>query len=170
MQPTPARCEAWIKEILAEEQLTFDPGSSTLVADAVRVMDQIAEVLRDCGRLEMEIAGHTDSQGRLETNMRLSQQRAEAVMAALLARGIPISGFEARGYGPEFPIADNSTAAGREANRRIEFSLTGESAAAAREELGEDEPEIQLDEDDLEIEVTIGAEDAPRPQPRPQSP
>lgn len=171
MQPTPARCEAWIKEILTEEQLTFDPGSATLVADAARVMDQIAEVLRDCGRLEMEIAGHTDSQGRLETNMRLSQQRAEAVMAALLARGIPISGFEARGYGPDFPIADNSTAAGREANRRIEFSLIGESAAAAREELGEEaEPEIQLDEDDLEIEVTIGAEDAPRPPPRPQSP
>lgn len=170
MQPTPARCEAWIKEILTDDQLTFDPGSATLVADAVRVMDQIAEILRDCGRLEMEIAGHTDSQGRLETNMRLSQQRAEAVMAALLARGIPISGFEAKGYGPEFPIADNSTAAGREANRRIEFRLIGESAAAAREETGEDEPQEQPDEDDLEIEVTLGAEDTPRPQPRPERP
>ncbi|MGP9790623.1 OmpA family protein [Roseinatronobacter sp. NSM] len=170
MQPTPARCEAWIREILAEKQLTFDPGSASLAADAARVMDRIAEVLRDCGRLEMEIAGHTDSQGRLETNMRLSQQRAEAVMAALLARGIPISGFEARGYGPEFPIADNSTASGREANRRIEFRLIGESAVAAREETGEDEPLEQPDEADLEIEVTIGADDTRRPQPRPERP
>ena len=170
MQPTPARCEAWIRDILAEKQLTFDPGSATLAADAARVMDRIAEVLRDCGRLEMEIAGHTDSQGRLETNMRLSQQRAEAVMAALLARGIPISGFEARGYGPEFPIADNSTASGREANRRIEFRLIGESAVAAREETGEDDPQDPPDEADLEIDVTIGAENARRPQPRPERP
>ncbi|MDD7972137.1 OmpA family protein [Roseinatronobacter alkalisoli] len=170
MQPTPARCEAWIKDILAEEQITFDPGSASLVADAARVLDQIAEILRDCGRLEMEIAGHTDSQGRLETNMRLSQQRAEAVMAALLARGIPISGFEARGYGPEFPIADNSTASGREANRRIEFRLIGDSAAAAREETGEDVPEEPRDESELEIEVTTGAGDAPRPPPRPERP
>lgn len=170
MQPTPARCEAWIRDILAEKQLTFDPGSATLAADAARVMDRIAEVLRDCGRLEMEIAGHTDSQGRLETNMRLSQQRAEAVMAALLARGIPISGFEARGYGPEFPIADNSTASGREANRRIEFRLIGESAVAAREETGEHDPQDPPDEADLEIDVTIGAENARRPQPRPERP
>jgi OOP family OmpA-OmpF porin len=172
MQPTPARCEAWIGEILARQQITFDPGSSTIVAAAAKVVDEIAEVMRSCGRMEMEIGGHTDSQGRLDTNMRLSQQRAEAVIAALLARGVPVSDLLAKGYGPEFPIADNATAAGRDANRRIEFRLIGAAAEAARAELGEtlDEaaPEDALpDESGLSIVVTSPAGDAPRPQPRP---
>lgn len=174
MQPTPARCEAWIKEVLAEQQITFDPGSASIVSDAGRVVDKIAEILRDCGRLEVEVAGHTDSQGRLETNMRLSQQRAEAVVAALSARGILVSDFVAKGYGPEFPVADNSTASGREANRRIEFRLTGESAAQAGAERAGNAPEVEQadaeppDEADLVIEVTSGAGDAPRPPERPQ--
>ena len=174
MQPTPARCEAWIKEVLEEQQITFDPGSASIVSGAGRVVDKIAEILRECGRLEIEVAGHTDSQGRLETNMRLSQQRAEAVVAALSARGILVSDFVAKGYGPEFPVADNSTASGREANRRIEFRLVGESAAAAvaeqtggapAEEPDDGEPP---DEADLEIEVTSGAGEMPRPPERPQ--
>lgn len=174
MQPTPARCEAWIKEVLAEQQITFDPGSASIVADAGRVVDEIAEILRDCGRLELEVAGHTDSQGRLETNMRLSQQRAESVIAALSSRGILVSDFVAKGYGPEFPVADNSTAAGREANRRIEFRLTGRSAdEAAAERSGgvadveEEETELP-DEADLEIVVTTGAGETPRPPERPE--
>jgi OmpA-OmpF porin, OOP family len=173
MQPTPARCEAWIAEILGRQQITFDPGSTTIVAGATKVVDEIAEVLRSCGRLEMEVAGHTDSQGRLDTNMRLSQQRAEAVIAGLLARGVPVSDLVAKGYGPEFPIADNGTAAGREANRRIEFRLIGASAEAARAEVAEvnedlPPPEELPDEADLTIAVTSPAGNAPRPQPRPE--
>lgn len=170
MQPTPARCEDWIQAILDERMITFDPGSTTIDGPAIAVMDDIAAVLRECGRLELEIAGHTDSQGRLETNMRLSQQRADAVLGGLLERGIPVSGFQARGYGPEFPIASNDTEQGREKNRRIEFRLIGESLEAARVERGEDlEPEeLELpDESDLEISVSTPDEDTPRPQPRP---
>lgn len=175
MQPTPARCEEWVAEILSRQQITFDPGSATIVAAASKVMDEIAEVLRTCGRLEMEIGGHTDSQGRLETNMRLSQQRAEAVIAGLLGRGVPVADLVAKGYGPEFPIADNATAAGREANRRIAFRLIGASAEAARAEAGQvtsaengaasGEP---LDESELTIAVTTPAGDAVRPRPRPE--
>ena len=177
MQPTPARCERWIEETLTEQQITFDPGSASIVAGASRVVDKIAEILRECGRLEMEIGGHTDSQGGLEGNMRLSQRRADAVKDALMARGALVSDFETKGYGPEFPIADNSTADGREANRRIEFRLIGESAAAAEAEraggAGEepsDAPETAepRDESELEIAVTEGAGDLPRPPQRPE--
>lgn len=174
MQPTPARCEAWIKDVLAENKITFDPGSTSINSDSAPVVDRIAEILRDCGRLEMEVGGHTDSQGRLETNMRLSQQRADAVVARLMAQGALVSDFDAVGYGPEFPVADNATAAGREANRRIEFRLIGASAEAALAERGSgaaedvpEEPEVQLDESDLEIAVTSGAGDTPRPPARP---
>ncbi len=172
MQPTPARCAGWINAILEEKQITFDPGSASIDSGTSRVMDRIAETLRECGRLEMEVAGHTDSQGRLETNMRLSQQRAEAVVAGLLQRGALVSDFVAVGYGPEFPVADNSTAAGREANRRIEFRLIGASAEAAAAELGEDaapqEPPEPTDESELEIVVTMGAGDTRRPAARPE--
>lgn len=175
MQPTPARCERWIEEILTEQQITFAPGSSSVVDAAASVLDEIAEILRECGRLEMEVAGHTDSQGRLETNMRLSQQRAEAVIAGLLSRGALVSDFEAKGYGPEFPIADNATAEGREANRRIEFRLIGASAEAAQAERAEggtepddDETPEPRDESELEIVVTVGAGDNPRPPARPE--
>ncbi len=175
MQPTPARCEAWISEILTEQQITFDPGSATIIAGAARVVDEIAEVLRSCGRLEMEIGGHTDSQGRLDTNMRLSQQRAEAVIAGLLSRGVPVSDLVAKGFGPEFPIADNATAEGREANRRIEFRLIGASAEAARAETGQadaaDAEQAELpDETDLAIRVISPPGDATRPRPRPATP
>lgn len=174
--PTPARCKDWIDEIVAARKITFDPGSVNVTDDSAEVLDEIAAVLRECGRMSMEVAGHTDSQGRLETNMRLSQQRAEAVVAGLLARGALVSEFEARGYGPEFPIADNGTEDGREANRRIEFSLIGASLEAAQAERGDEdvagsevadaEPE-RLDESELAIRVTEAEPNSPRPRSRP---
>lgn len=174
--PTPARCKDWISEILAERKITFDAGSTTVTGESAEVLDEIAEVLRGCGRMSMEVAGHTDSQGRLETNMRLSQQRAEAVIAGLLARGALVSEFEAKGYGPEFPIADNGTEAGREANRRIEFSLIGASLEAAQAERAENgevpaadaAPDAEpLDESELVIGVSEPGDDTLRPRTRP---
>ncbi len=67
--------------------------------------------------------GFTDSQGRDEMNLSLSQDRAESVLDALRMRRVPVAAFEAVGYGEANPIADNETEEGREANRRIEFSL-----------------------------------------------
>lgn len=177
-QPTPARCERWIAEILAEQKITFAPGSASVTGSTSQVVNKIAEVLRECGRLEMEISGHTDSQGSLDGNMRLSQRRADAVKEALMARGALVADFETKGYGPEFPIADNSTAEGREINRRIEFRLIGASAAAAEAERASgdasepDEPVADdteaPDEADLDITVTEGAGDSPRPPARPE--
>jgi len=86
----------------------------------------------------MEIAGHTDSQGREEMNLNLSQSRADAVLNGLLARSVLVSNLTAQGYGESQPIASNETEAGREQNRRIEFRLlTGaadETVAAASAE------------------------------------
>ena len=168
MAPTPARCKGWIDAILAERKITFAPGETAVDDGSEDVLDDIAEVLRECGALSMEVAGHTDSQGRLSTNMRLSRQRAEAVIAALMARGALVSNFEARGYGPEFPVADNDTAAGREANRRIEFTLIGESAEAARAEAAGDAPDADpRDESGLDIAVAPPGPDTVPPRPRP---
>ena len=71
----------------------------------------------------MEVAGHTDSQGRATMNARLSLERARTVLEELRQRRVLTSALEAEGYGESDPIADNDTAEGREINRRIEFRL-----------------------------------------------
>ena len=86
-------------------------------------MDEIAEILKQCGELKMEIGGHTDSQGREEMNRQLSLERARAVLNELRLRRVLTSTIEAKGYGETAPIADNDTEEGREINRRIEFRI-----------------------------------------------
>jgi OmpA-OmpF porin, OOP family len=157
--PTPGRCEARINAILAERTITFAPGSARLDSESAATLDAIAEVLRECGELPLEIAGHTDSQGRAETNLRLSQDRAEAVVNALLERRVLVAGMVPRGFGQDQPIADNATAAGREANRRIEIALIREA-----EEPQARDPDAEAD---LVIEAQEPGENAVRPAPRP---
>lgn len=121
--PSSEECVAQINVVTEDRKITFDPGSATLTNATLPVMDDIAEILRQCVDIELEIAGYTDSQGREEMNARLSQNRAEAVVSALRMRRIITSSFTAKGYGEADPIADNDTEEGREANRRIEFHL-----------------------------------------------
>lgn len=121
--PTPDECEAEIGAIVAAGKINFEPGSATIDASALGTMDDISAVLKRCGDLRLEIQGYTDSQGREEMNLALSQSRAESVLNELRARRVPTSSFQAVGYGEESPVADNDTEAGREANRRIEFRL-----------------------------------------------
>lgn len=121
--PTPDECEALIAEVQKERKISFEPGSSTIDENGAAVMDDIAEILKKCGDLRMEIGGHTDSQGREVMNQQLSQDRARAVLDELRARRVLTKLITAKGYGESQPIADNKTEEGREANRRIEFKL-----------------------------------------------
>jgi len=132
--PTPEECEAEIGEILKIGKITFEPGSATIDAAALGTMDDIAEVLKRCGDLPLEIQGYTDSQGRESMNLALSQSRAESVLNELRARRVLTSSFLAKGYGEENPIADNKTEDGREANRRIEFRLIQPETAESEDE------------------------------------
>jgi OOP family OmpA-OmpF porin len=134
--PTPEECVAMINAAIAERKITFSPGSTEIEADALATIDRVAEALRECQTVRMEIGGHTDSQGSEGMNERLSQERADAVLAAIMARRVLTSNLTAKGYGEARPIADNGTEDGREANRRIEFRLilpeeTPEGTAAA---------------------------------------
>jgi len=121
--PTPEECIAQIIATADGRKITFDPGSADLTADTQPVVDDIADILKKCGDLPIRVSGFTDSQGREIMNQQLSQDRADAVLTALRARRVPVSTFESIGFGEENPIADNDTEEGREANRRIEFSL-----------------------------------------------
>ncbi len=154
--PTPEECEAEIRAILKVGKITFEPGSATIDAAALGTMDDIAEVLKRCGDLPLEIQGYTDSQGRESMNLALSQSRAESVLNELRARRVLTSSFLAKGYGEENPIADNKTEAGREENRRIEFRLI-------QPEESEDDSETALESADETGDTTaeeIGESDA----------
>ncbi|MGH1424433.1 MAG: OmpA family protein [Pseudooceanicola sp.] len=121
--PEPEECMAELKGIQSVRKINFEPGSAKIDAESVGVMDDISEVLKACGPIRLEIGGHTDSQGREVMNQQLSQARAQAVLNELRLRRVLTSSFSAKGYGEEFPIATNKTDAGREENRRIEFTL-----------------------------------------------
>ncbi len=119
----PAECVDEINAVLAERKISFDPGSAELDTGGRGVVDRLAEILKNCIKSKIEIAGHTDSQGRETMNLTLSQSRADAVLQGLMARRVLTSGLTAVGYGEVTPIADNDSEEGREANRRIEFTL-----------------------------------------------
>jgi OOP family OmpA-OmpF porin len=121
--PTPEECVERINAAIAVRKITFEPGSTSIESGALATIDRIAEALRECQTVKMEIGGHTDSQGSEGMNERLSQERADAVLSAIMARRVLTANLTAKGYGESEPIADNGTEEGRESNRRIEFRL-----------------------------------------------
>jgi OmpA-OmpF porin, OOP family len=121
--PTPEECAADVNAVIGRTKITFTPASAELATDARPVLDELAGILTACPPMQLEIGGHTDSQGSEGGNQALSQARAEAVLLGLQGRRVDISGMTAVGFGESVPIADNGTEDGREANRRIEFVL-----------------------------------------------
>ncbi|WP_312318167.1 OmpA family protein [Stenotrophomonas sp.] len=102
----------------------FAHKSPELRADSMDTLRASALAIRRAGpRLRLEVGSHTDSLGTSDSNLRLSQQRAEAVVAELRALGVPSSALVARGYGEDHPVADNRLEAGRERNRRIVYTV-----------------------------------------------
>jgi OOP family OmpA-OmpF porin len=132
--PEPEECIAQIADIQEGSKIAFEPGNATINASALDAVDAIAEVLKNCGPIRLEIQGHTDSQGREIMNQNLSQARAQSVLNELRARRVLTATYGAKGYGESTPIADNGTEEGREANRRIEFVLLRPPSSAIEPE------------------------------------
>jgi OOP family OmpA-OmpF porin len=106
----------------AIKDLEFDLGKATIRAKSNATLDRVADLLVE-KNFSLKLAGHTDNSGSMAVNLKLSKDRAEAVKAYLVSKGANASRIEATGYGPNQPIASNSTATGRQKNRRVEFSL-----------------------------------------------
>jgi OOP family OmpA-OmpF porin len=101
--------------------VTFEPGRSTLKPDSYTILDLVATSLLGNPDVKIEIGGHTDNTGSAATNTRLSQARADAVMAYLASKGVAAGRMVAKGYGPSQPVATNTTVDGRALNRRVEL-------------------------------------------------
>ena len=112
------------------DRLLFDTGAATLQPASEEQLTNIAAILKAYPQVKIRIGGYTDNTGDPAANLRLSEDRADNVMAELVRLGIEPARMSAKGYGAEDPIADNSTEEGRQKNRRISLRVTDKQAAA----------------------------------------
>jgi outer membrane protein OmpA-like peptidoglycan-associated protein len=104
----------------------FDVGKYNLRPEAREKLARLGGIFMAYPGLKLETEGHTDSTGSLETNQRLSLQRAEAVRDYLMSQGLAADRISAIGMGPDMPVADNATREGRQKNRRVEIIVSGD--------------------------------------------
>jgi len=102
--------------------IQFDFDSASIRPESEKLLDTLAQGLNTTGEAAITVIGHTSSEGSDAYNEGLSQRRAEAVVRAVIARGVAPERFSAEGRGEKQPIADNATEAGRSLNRRVEIA------------------------------------------------
>ena len=127
--PKPAditACAAPVAEFSARNSILFQSGAALIAAESDAVLDELALDLAACPDAVVHIEGHTDADGDEGLNMALSVARAEAVVEALVSRGVTPARLYAVGYGETAPIADNETAQGKRLNRRIVVTVQPE--------------------------------------------
>jgi len=105
------------------DRLLFDTGRAQLQPASQDQLDAVTAILKAYPKVKMRIGGYTDNTGSKEANLKLSQDRANTVMAALIAKGIDATRLDAKGFGEDHPVADNSTPEGRQKNRRISMRV-----------------------------------------------
>ncbi|MFN7707335.1 MAG: OmpA family protein [Sphingobacteriia bacterium] len=101
----------------------FEVNQATLTPESVAELERLLRTLGENARLRVRINGHTDDQGPEDYNLKLSEERAKAVVAWLVANGVATERLAYRGYGEAQPVAENDTEAGRQQNRRTEFEV-----------------------------------------------
>ncbi|MBX3705073.1 MAG: OmpA family protein [Pseudomonadales bacterium] len=103
--------------------ITFDVNRAEISAGFYDVLNSVVLVAKEYDKTLIDVAGHTDSTGTMALNMDLSQRRADSVARYLESQGVARMRLDAKGYGPNYPVADNATAEGRQLNRRVELAL-----------------------------------------------
>lgn len=113
------------REIILND-VFFDTGKSSLKPASFKMLNELAEVLKIKSSMVVEIQGHTDNVGTEESNLKLSEARANEVRKYLIVKGIGANRIKSKGFGSQHPIADNDSDEGRAKNRRTELKVLSE--------------------------------------------
>jgi outer membrane protein OmpA-like peptidoglycan-associated protein len=122
--------------IVNMSDVLFDTGKYTLKSDAQVKLAKVSGILQAYPGLAVQVEGYTDNVGGQDYNQKLSEQRAKAVGDFLIAQGVPQANVTATGFGMADPVADNSTAAGRAQNRRVQLVVSGNSIGVQQQQPG----------------------------------
>lgn len=122
--PPEIRKEVIEKVNYAAKRIQFQSSKAVLQPASLKVLDEVAVILKENPGLLLTIEGHTSADGSLAFNMKLSEDRAEAVKKYLLTKGVDASRLKAEGFGPERPLVPGNSAAARNQNRRVELKLS----------------------------------------------
>jgi OOP family OmpA-OmpF porin len=114
-------CQQLFADLLARGRIRFESGRADIVPDSAGLLDRLIETAMRCPTANIEIAGHTDTDGEESSNQTLSEKRAQAVTDYLVKAGLPASRFTPVGYGSTQPVATNDSDEGKAQNRRIDF-------------------------------------------------
>jgi OOP family OmpA-OmpF porin len=130
--PAPKRVEVKQDRIEILEKIQFETNKAVIKPESSSLLDEITNVVQQNQQIQrLSIEGHTDSTGADKHNQMLSEQRAAAVKDYLMQHGVAAERLSSKGWGKTKPIGDNSTATGREENRRVEFVIVEQSGVGA---------------------------------------
>jgi outer membrane protein OmpA-like peptidoglycan-associated protein len=149
----PARVELTDDRIVIREKIQFDYNKATIKPESDSLLAEIAKVMNENPQVKkIRIEGHASSEGGHDYNVKLSKNRAKAVLDHLVKKGkVDKKRLESDGYGPDRPIASNETETGREANRRVEFMILEQEYTVTKKsvdpETGEEKIETEKKKD-----------------------
>jgi OmpA-OmpF porin, OOP family len=115
--------------VLTVGDVLFATGKAEIASGGLRGVDKLAEFLKSNPKRNLLIEGFTDNTGSEDLNVKLSQQRADAVRDLLVSRGVAPDRITTKGYGPKYPLTSNDSAAGRQQNRRVEVVVLDEGVS-----------------------------------------
>lgn len=119
-------CKDKVAAFAARNAILFQSGSARITPESAPALDELAGYLKACPEATVHVEGHTDADGDEQLNLALSVMRAEAVVDQLIARAVEADRLYAIGYGESLPVESNDTLAGKQANRRIAFTVLDE--------------------------------------------
>ena len=162
----PKRVVVENNKIVINEKIQFDFNKATIKPESDSLMEEIIKVLKDAPHIKkVAIEGHTSGEGKDKYNLKLSDQRAKAVMDYLVSKGaLPKEMFTAKGFGETKMIADESTEEGREKNRRVEFNIIEQTVTEKKVEIDDKSGTKKVLEERTD---TISTEPPPATTPAP---
>ncbi len=124
-------CQTKVDGIIAGKTINFVTGGAAIAPESLALIDALATELKPCAGTSVEVAGHTDVTGGTAANQRLSEERANSVVSALVERGVPSGRLLPKGMGETAPLDPAMNAAAHAKNRRIEFKVAATAATPA---------------------------------------